>query len=86
LLALAIVCAIASCGIDRFGYEACHRGLPLAALMIGTPLAGMLAAAAAFIKRSRAWLVAITLAAFAVNGVQLATAIVVMTGVGIASC
>ncbi|HSW82632.1 MAG TPA: hypothetical protein VLH12_04115 [Usitatibacter sp.] len=86
LLALAIACAIASFAIDRFGYELCHRGLPLASLTVATPIVGAIAGLVAFFRRSRAWVIAIKVAALAVNGWQLASALIVLTGVGIATC
>jgi len=86
LLALAIACAMAGFAIDRFGHELCHRGLPLASLMIGTPIIGAVAGLAALLKRSRAWVVAIKVAAIGVNAWQLASSLMVMAGVGIATC
>jgi len=86
LLALAIACAIASFAIDRFGYELCHRGLPLAALTVGTPIVGAIAGLVTLFKRSRAWVVAVKVAALAVNAWQLASALIVMAGIGIAAC
>jgi len=86
LLALAIACAIASFAIDRFGYELCHRGLPLAGLTVGTPIVGAIAGLVALLKRSRAWVVAAKVAALAVNAWQLASALIVMAGIGIAAC
>ena len=86
LLALAIACASASFAIDRFGYELCHRGLPLAGLTVGTPIVGATAGLVALLKRSRAWVVAVKVAALAVNAWQLASALIVMAGIGIAAC
>ena len=86
LVVLAIVCAMASFAVDRFGHELCHRGLPLATLTLGTPIVGVLAGLAALFTRSRAWVVAIKVAAVGVNGWQLASALIVVTGVGIAAC
>jgi hypothetical protein len=86
LLALAIACAMASFAIDRFGYELCHRGLPLAALMIGTPILGVMAGLAALFKRSRAGFIVVKLLAVGMNAWQLASALIVATGVGIAAC
>ena len=77
---------MASVAIDRFGYELCHRGLPLASLMLGTPTVGAVAGLAALSKRSRAWIVAIKAAAIGVNAWQLASALIVMFGIGIATC
>jgi hypothetical protein len=86
LLALAIACAMASLAIDQFGHELCHRGFPLASLTLGTPIVGALAGLAALFNRSRAWLVAMKVAGVAVNAWQLVSAVIVMTGVGIAAC
>jgi hypothetical protein len=86
LLALAIACASASFAIDRFGYELCHRGLPLAGLTVGTPIVGAIAGLVALLKRSRAWVVAVKVAALALNAWQLASALIVMAGIGIAAC
>jgi len=86
LLALAIACASASFAIDRFGYELCHRGMPLASLTVGTPLVGVIAGLVTLFKRSRAWVVAIKVAALALNAWQLASALIVVAGIGIAAC
>jgi hypothetical protein len=86
LLALALLCAIASFAIDRFGYELCHRGLPLASLTVGTPIVGAMTGFATLFKRSRAWVVAVKVAALAVNAWQLASALIVVAGIGIATC
>ena len=86
LLALAILCALASHAIDRFGHELCHRGLPLAFLTLGTPGLGVVAGAAALFQRSRAWILAIKVTAVGVNAWQLVSAVIVATGVGIAAC
>ncbi len=85
-LALAIACAIASFAIDRFGHELCHRGLPLAALTVGTPIVGAIASLVALLRRSRVWIGAIKLVALGVNAWQLASALIVLTGIGIAAC
>jgi hypothetical protein len=85
-LALAIACAIASFAIDRFGYELCHRGMPLASLTVGTPIVGVIAGLWALFKRSRAWVVAVKVAALALNAWQLASALIVVAGIGIAAC
>jgi hypothetical protein len=86
LVALAIACAMASLAIDRFGYELCHHGLPLAFLMVGTPIVGAIAGLAALFRRSRAWVVAIKVAALGANAWQLVSALIVATGIGIAAC
>ena len=86
LLLLAIACAMASFAIDRFGHELCHRGLPLASLTLGTPIVGVVAGVVALFTRSRAWVVAIKIAAVGVNAWQLASALIVVAGVGIAAC
>ena len=86
LLALALVCAMASFGIDRFGHELCHRGLPLACLMLGTPIVGAIAGLVALSRRSRMSVVVVNVVLVGVNGWQLASALIAWTGVGIAAC
>jgi len=86
LIALAIACAFASFAIDRFGHELCHRGWPLASLTVGTPVVGAIASLVALFKRSRAWVVAVKVAALAVNAWQLVSALIVVAGIGIAAC
>jgi hypothetical protein len=86
LLALAIVCAIASYGVERFGYELCHRGLPLEALTMGTPIVGTLAAIASLFSWQGPWFTVAKIAWLAINGYQLVLAFVIVMGVGIAPC
>lgn len=86
LLALAILCAIASYAIDRFGHELCHQGLPLAVLAVGTPFVGMFAGVAALFHRLRIWLHTAQVAATAINAYQLFLALSVLKGVGYLSC
>jgi hypothetical protein len=76
-----------SFAIDRFGYELCHRGLPLASLTVGTPDRRCRSRVSwALFKRSRAWVVAVKVAALALNAWQLASALIVVAGIGIAAC
>ena len=86
LLALAIVCAIANYGVERFGYELCHRGMPLKALTMGTPIVGTLAAIASLFSRQGLWFTLAKVAWLLVNGYQLVLALVIVMGVGIAPC
>ena len=86
LLAAATACAIASYGIDRFGYELCHQGLPLVLLTIVTPVAGAITGLAAVLHRSRIVVLAIALAAIAANAYYLAMALHTLMGAGFASC
>ena len=86
LLGLAILCAIASYGVERFGYELCHRGMPLAALTLGTPIVGTLAGVASLFSRARPWFTVAKIAWLVVNGYQLVLALVIVMGVGIAPC
>ena len=86
LLAAAILCAAAAYAIDRFGYELCHRGLPLALLAAGTPIAGALAGLAALSRRSRTWVMAIGMAAVAANVYYFGMAMHALMNVGFLSC
>jgi hypothetical protein len=86
LLAAAIVCVAASYGIERFGFELCHQGLPLALLAIGTPVAGAITGLAALLHRPRVYILVIGLAAVAANAYYLARALHTLMGAGFASC
>ena len=86
LIAAAIAFAAAAYAVDRFGYELCHRGLPLALLALATPVIGAMAGLAALVWRSRAWTLAIALAAVAANAYYIALALHTAMGVGFLSC
>ena len=86
LLPFSVLAALLGLAVDRFGHELCHRGFPLAAIMVGLPAAGAAAACASLLRRSRAWLTAMKLAAAAANLYLLVAALIVLAGVGIASC
>ena len=86
LFAAAILCAIAAYAVDRFGHELCHRGLPLAPLAAGIPIVGAMAGLATLLRRSRAWAMAIALAAVAANAYYVTLALHTLTGIGFLSC
>ena len=86
LLAVAIVCAIAGFAADRFDYELCHRGIPIAWVVAGLPLAGLVAGIASFLQRRRGWTgVANVLVAIA-NAYLVYRAVMAITGQGYLSC
>jgi hypothetical protein len=86
LLAAAILCVAAAYAVDRFGYELCHRGLPLGLLAVCTPIAGALAGLAALWGRPRTWVMAIASAAVAANVYYLAMAMDVLANAGFLAC
>jgi len=86
LLAVAALCVAASYALDRFGFEVCHRGLPLAALSIGFPLAGGACALWPVFHRKHAAIVAAAIVVLAANSWQLVTALLVLGGAGFVSC
>ena len=85
-LALAVACAILGFVVERFGYELCHRGFPLATLVVAIPAVGAIAGLASLFRRSRLALAVLKVAALAVNSYHLVMAFIVLTGVGIISC
>ena len=86
LIAGSMVLAIASWGVDRFGHELCHRGLPLGFLMVALPFAGVVCAVLAMLMRRSRWFVAIGAGAIMLNGYYAVIAVVVLTTVGVMSC
>lgn len=86
LLASSLVCIAASYGLERFSYELCHQGLPLAALTIGTPVLGVALGASSFFHTSPRWMAVAKGVSVLANGYQLLLALLLLGGVGIASC
>jgi len=86
LLAISILCALAGWGVDRFGHELCHRGVPLSVAMLAAPIAGSIASLASLRRGARAWMTALAMVALAVNAWYLWIAVAAMTGPGILSC
>ena len=86
LLAVAVVCAIAGFAADRFDYELCHRGIPIAWVVAGLPLAGLAAGAGSFLQRRRGWTVAANILAALVNVYLLYRAVLAIAGQGYLSC
>jgi hypothetical protein len=86
LLAAAVICAVASYGVDRFGYEVCHRGLPLGFLMVALPAAGIACAIVAMLARRKRATVALGAAMMLVNGYYAVLALAALGTVGVMSC
>ena len=86
LLAVAVLCAIAGFAADRFDYELCHRGIPIAWLAIGLPAVGLATGFASFMLRRRgpAGVANIIVAIANVN--LLFKAVMVIAGPGFLSC
>ena len=86
LLAVAIVCAIAGFAADRFDYELCHRGLPIAWVVVGLPLVGLAAGIASFLQRRRGWTGAANILVALANMILIYRAVMAITGQGYLSC
>ena|SRR5438270_7796317 len=86
LLALAALCAGLAKVVDRFGYELCHRGLPLETLVLAIPALGLGGAIAALFLKPGPTLALAQLMAAAANGYYLVLALIVINGVGMAPC
>lgn len=86
LLAVAIVCAIAGFAADRFDYELCHRGIPIAWVAFGLPVAGLAAGLASFMKRPRGLMSIVNIAVSGANLYFLIKAAMVIAGPGYLSC
>jgi hypothetical protein len=86
LLAVAVVCAIAGFAAVRFDYELCHRGIPIAWVAIGLPIAGLVAGVISFIQRHRSWTGLANIVAAIANAALLVEVVMVMQGAGYLSC
>jgi hypothetical protein len=86
LLALAIACPVLAYLADRYSYELCHRGLPLAALLVSIPVVGAMAGLGSMFYRAPVSLLFVKLCVTAANACQVVIALLMLTGVGIAAC
>ena len=86
LLAVAIVCAIAGFAADRFDYELCHRGIPIAWVVLGLPLVGLAAGIVSFLQRRRGWTGAANMLVAIANVMLIYRAVMAITGQGYLSC
>lgn len=86
LLAVAVVCAIAGFAADRFDYELCHRGIPIAWVAVGLPIAGLAAGFASFMLRRRGWSGVANILVAIANVNLLFRAAMVIAGAGYLSC
>ena len=86
LIGIAVLCAAAAWGADRFGHEICHRGIPLAALAMGAPAVGLASGFAAVAMRPPRWMFGMNTVFAALNIYFLTQAIRVAAGVGFLSC
>ena len=86
LLAVAIVCAIAGFAADRFDYELCHRGLPIAWVVAALPLMGLAAGIVSFFQRRRGWMGAANMLVAMANVMLIYRAVMAITGQGYLSC
>ena len=86
LVMVSALCVAATYALDRFGFEVCHRGLPLGGLSVGTPFVGAASAAWALFHSGRMWVNALTVLLLIGNAWQFAAALLVLAGVGFASC
>ena len=86
LIELSAVCVALAYLVDRFGYELCHRGFPLAALVIALPIVGLLSAIASLFFRPHSAMVVVKILLIAFAGYQALVAFILFTGVGIMPC
>ena len=86
LLAAAVVCAIAGFAVERFDYELCHRGIPIAWVAAGVPIAGLIAGLVAFMRRPRGGVSYVIILASGVNLFYLIKAVTAIVGRGYLSC
>ena len=86
LLAVALLFAIGSFAADRFGYELCHRGIPIAWVALGLPVLGLAAAFTSFLQRPRGWTSYANIAAAGANLFFLVVAVGEVMGRGFLSC
>jgi hypothetical protein len=86
LLAVAVACAIAGFAAFRFDYELCHRGMPIAWLAVGLPIAGLVAGTMSFLLRRRGWVAVANILVAIANVNFLLRAVTVLTGPGYLTC
>ena len=86
LLGLSVTCAVVSFLTERYSYEVCHRGLPLAAMTVTVPVAGAVAGALSIFSRSSLALVIGKVIVAGINSYQVVVALLLITGTGIVAC
>jgi hypothetical protein len=86
MLAVAVACAIAAYVAVRFDYELCHRGIPIAWVALGLPVAGLVAGLVSLIESARSWTGAANILVAIANVGLIVEVVAVMTGPGYLSC
>ena len=86
MLAVAIACAIAAFAAVRFDYELCHRGIPIAWVALGLPVAGLAASVVSLMQSTRSWTGVANVVAVIANVILLVEVASVMTGPGYLAC
>ena len=86
LVELSAVCIALGYLVDRFGYELCHRGFPLAALIISLPIVALVSGLASLFFRPHAAMIAVKIVLIVAAGYQALVAFILFTGVGIMPC
>ena len=87
LLAGSVLCEALSVAASPFGFELCHRGIPLGIPILALPIAGLIAAIGSlFLAPKAMWATATKIVAAVANALQLAAGAMIVAGPGLVSC
>jgi hypothetical protein len=72
--------------MERYSYELCHRGYPLAVLTVAVPAVGVVSGSVSMFFRSPLAVLMVKVIVAAINSYQVVVALLLITGTGIVAC